>query len=347
MGTTTTKKFKEKGRRLYGTNAGGHTLVVWIHLRSESNDDGTTEEKGTREGALLRTIEDLGTKKREEEKRRKRFRKAYHIPSSFHSRRMLLMEMLVIGTRIVNAGLLESRDVEQADVAHSLLEDEGVGLSAAGRVAEEVVHLVECAVLGLGDEERDVHDTQRAHEAEEDVHAVRCGGDEIRGGHADGEVVQPVRRGANGHTLGTKTEREDLGDDYPRARTPRESEADGEEPDEHDRHPSSGLVRWPVARALADDSSNDEVADTHDDRSGDESRFATPFIDVEHCGYGSEPHDDSDDSGSEERSGMTAQSETSEDEGSIVQDEVDASPLLEGHNEHSDGRTLEVAAVSE
>jgi hypothetical protein len=248
--------------------------------------------------------------------------------------------------RVGNA-LFDAGSTEQANLAHAVVQQLGINLVAAAFITKELVHLVERAALGLGDEERDVERAEDAHHAKENVHAERGRGDEAGGGEGDGKVVEPVGGRADRDALGTQTKREDLGDDDPRTGAPGEAEADGEDPDEDNGGPPRGAVCGPVALALGNDARDDEVADTHDDCACDECRLAAPLVDVKHGGDGGEEHDDTDDTRGEKRGRGSVQAETAEDKGCVVKDEVDTGPLLEGHDEDCDGSASEVASVRE
>lgn len=100
--------------------------------------------------------------------------------------------------------------------------------------AEQLVHLLEGASLGLGDEEPHVEHTDGGHAAEEDKGTVVGCGDERRGGQANRKVVQlelsdhilyskgdrvngtyPVAAAADTDSLGAHAQREDFGHDDP------------------------------------------------------------------------------------------------------------------------------------
>jgi hypothetical protein len=133
---------------------------------------------------------------------------------------------------IERAALLRPDEVQQADVTHGTVHDLALELRATRGVAEKGVDFVEGATRSLGHEEVHVRSANHAHQSEEDVRAVGGGLDEIWCGHGHRKIIKPVRGRADGDTLGTQAEREDLGDGDPGDGTPREAEENGEEPDE-------------------------------------------------------------------------------------------------------------------
>ena len=201
--------------------------------------------------------------------------------------------------------LFVTNSAEQANLAHTVIQQLRIGLIAPTLIAKELIHFIERTSLGLGDKERDIQRAEGAHYAEEDVHTVRRCGDETGCGHSDGKVVEPVGGRANRDALCAQAQWEHLCDDDPRAGTPREAEADGEDPDEDNSGPTRGAVSGPVVLALCNDARDDKLAEAHDNCANDECRFAAPLVDVEHGGDGREKHDDTDDTRSEERSRST------------------------------------------
>ena len=127
--------------------------------------------------------------------------------------RVLLVEM-VRGTVAVNTALdiLETSEAKKTNIALGLEKNTSLPLRPAGVVTKDGIELVERLLLGLGDEEPDVANTQDAHDAKEDEDTVGSSSDKVGSGHADGEVVEPVGGGTDRDTLGTETEREDFGD---------------------------------------------------------------------------------------------------------------------------------------
>ena len=151
---------------------------------------------------------------------------------------------------------------------------------------------------------------------------------------SDDEVVHPVTRGSKRNAIWTIAQGPDLSDDDPSAWSPRVSEMDDEEPDHGHGCPTSCLVRGPLIFVLRYDDRNDDMACRHSNSTDSEDGFATELVDVQDCWDGGEEHGNSNDAGGEQRDGVGGQAKGSEDCGGIVQNGVDASPLLE---EHSDG----------
>ena len=68
---------------------------------------------------------------------------------------------------------------------------------------------------------------------------------------------------------------------------------------------------------------------THSDCTDRQDGLATKFVDVEKRRNSGEQHNDTDDTGGEKGNGITRETEILENGGSIVEDGVDTSPLLE------------------
>ena len=201
-------------------------------------------------------------------------------------------------TRAGHTSLFDTNSTEQANLAHAVIQQLCIDLIAPSLIAKELIHLIERASFGLGEEKQDVHRAQHTHNTEENVHPVWRGGDKTWCGHSDGEVVKPVGRRADRDALCAQAERKHLCDDDPCARAPREAKADGEEPDEDDGGPACGAVCGPVVLALCNDSRNNELTESHDDSANNECWFAAPLVDVEHGGDGREEHDNTNNTGS-------------------------------------------------
>lgn len=74
---------------------------------------------------------------------------------------------------------------------------------------------------------------------------------------------------------------------------------------------------------LSNDSSNDEVADTHNDSSRDQDRLSAPSIEVEDRRDGSQEHCHTDYSRGEQGDAAPGKTDRLEDERSVVKDEID------------------------
>ena len=116
---------------------------------------------------------------------------------------------------------------------------------------------------------------------------------------------------------------------------------DNEEPDHDNRSPTSRLVRLPLISVLRDNDGDDDVACRHTDSADGKNGLSAEFVDIENRWNGSEEHDDSNDPCGEEGDGVRAKTEGGEDCGRVVEDCVDAGPLLEEHGDCGDDDTLE------
>lgn len=145
----------------------------------------------------------------------------------------------------------------------------------------------------------------------------------VRGHLANNEVVHPVGRSAERNTVRTLADGPNLGNDDPGARSPRVSEVDDEQPDHSDGGPTSSRVSLPLILVLGEDDGDNDVAGGHSNGADDKDGLTTELVDVCYSGEGSEPHDNTNDTGGEERGGVAAQTEVLEDRGCVVQDSVD------------------------
>ena len=138
------------------------------------------------------------------------------------------------------------------------------------------------------------------------------------------KTAYPVRGGSDGYNFTTNAERPDLSNENPRARSPGVAEADGKEPHQRASDPAGRTMLGPGVFVQPGEDRDDDVACGHEERPGDEDGPATGLVDPDDGGDGGDEHDDTDDTRCEERGGMTRETKTSEDEGCVVQDEVDA-----------------------
>jgi hypothetical protein len=111
--------------------------------------------------------------------------------------------------------------IHQTQLGVDSVESGAVVGSVTSFVTKDLVHLFKSETLGLGDHEEDEGGSQETDDTEEDEGAVVHGSDHVRGGLSDGEVVEPVRRGTDGNTLCSDTEREDFGNEDPCTRLER------------------------------------------------------------------------------------------------------------------------------
>ena len=111
--------------------------------------------------------------------------------------------------------------VHQAQLSVNSVKSSAVIGSVTGFVTKDFVHFFQSQTLGFRDHEEDEGGGEETHDAEEDEGAVVHGSDHVRGGLSDSEVVEPVRRGTDGDTLCSDTEREDFGNEDPCTRLER------------------------------------------------------------------------------------------------------------------------------
>lgn len=96
-----------------------------------------------------------------------------------------------------------------------------------------------------------------------------------------------------------------------------------------DGSPTGSLVRQPVLAAGRNDDADNDLAHGHADRSRDHHGLAAQLVDVEDGRHGGDAVEDADDAGREQRRRAAGQAERLEDGRGVVQDRVDAGPLLE------------------
>lgn len=220
---------------------------------------------------------------------------------------------------------------------------ESLGLPRLGDLGVELIDLLEREAFGLVDEEVDEGAADEAEAApdEEDlglqVGVAWAGVDHVRGGVGDGPVEQPVGRGRHGQGLGARLEREELACHDPRDGTP----GAGEEEDVYTYEGDQDLVRDERAGRGADDG-DDELTDAHADGAEEEQRSTTPFLDHVETGKSRADVDDVGDQTDDEGVGNAG---VLEEGGTVVEDEVDTSKLLQGLKTASGGKTLAHGAL--
>ena len=143
------------------------------------------------------------------------------------------------------------------------------------------------------------------------------------------EVIHPITTGSQRNPIRPITQGPNFRNDNPSTWTPRISEMDDEKPNHDDRAPTSCLVRFPLISVLGHDYGDNNVAGRHTDRTDGEDGFAPDFVDVEHGGDSGEEHHNAHDASCEEGNCVAGEAERAEDCGRIVEDCVDAGPLLE------------------
>lgn len=98
----------------------------------------------------------------------------------------------------------------------------------------------------------------------------------------------------------------------------------------------------PIMTELGHDNSSNDHRDEHDDRAGQEHRFAAYFVDDEHSRHSTDQKDDSGDPGGKQSLRAASQAQADKDVRSVVYDGVDTAPLLEKHDQPSGSDALEV-----
>ena len=116
---------------------------------------------------------------------------------------------------------------------------------------------------------------------------------------------------------------------------------DNKQPDHADGGPASGRLLVPLVDILGDDNGDDDVAGGHADGADGENRLTADAVDPEDRGDGGEEHDDADDASGEKGGGRVVKAELVEDGGGVVEDGIDARPLLEEHGDGGDDDSLE------
>lgn len=235
--------------------------------------------------------------------------------------------LLGIGVRVVvrasvavkaTFAMLDTGEAKKTNIALGLEHNASLPLRPARVVAKENVELFERLLLGLGDKEPNVTNTEETHDSKENEDAVRSGSDKVGSRHADSKVVEPVGRGTNRDTLGTETEGEHFCYDNHSARAPANAERHDIDPDKDAGDPASGAVSRPVVSAGGDDDGDDHVTGAHDDGTGDQGRLTAPVVDVENGGDGGKEHDDTDDTRCKKRDRVAFETDLLKDERGIV-----------------------------
>jgi hypothetical protein len=112
-------------------------------------------------------------------------------------------------------------------------------------------------------------------------------------------------------------------------RSPRITEADSKEPNEHDRCPScrgrrsTAGIGIPLFLELTDDTSYNEVANSHDDGARNKDGLSAPAVEINDGGDRCEKHDDTDNARCQKGRGVPSEVETGKNERGVIQDEVD------------------------
>lgn len=167
--------------------------------------------------------------------------------------------LLAFRTALSRHGILQ--DGRQSDLSINLLHALKVGTRCA-LGTKYGVHLLERQPLRLGHDEPDKGSAQHRQAPEEDVRPV---GDLLQhvGRHLpDDEVVHPVRRRAQGDSIGPRAEGPDLRHEDPGAGAPGVAEMDDEEPDHADGGPARCGLIFPIICIPCEDDGDNKVAGT-------------------------------------------------------------------------------------
>jgi hypothetical protein len=206
------------------------------------------------------------------------------------------------------------------------------------------VDLLKGPALGLVDEEEDNEDSEEAASSEDVTVAEVDGVGDEGGEERDEEVPGPVGSSSNTHADSAVLEGVHLTTDSPDNRTPGGGESDNEEAGEHNHNNTSGVVGRVGVQDLVADRGPDQEADEHPSGTVHQTLAATVVLDNVKTGKGHTEVDSTEDDGGDVG---VAQSNTLEDTGSVVEDEVGTSQLLEGLEGNSEDDTVEHAGTSE
>jgi len=146
--------------------------------------------------------------------------------------------------------------------------------------------------------------------------------DQVGGSVTDTKVPEPIGGDGEGHGLGTDVEGEDLTGNNPGNWTPRRSEEGDVDTDEGDQNLLSGGVG--SGNGDTDDGDH-ELAKAHPDGTNQKQLPTTKPLNTPHTGEGHEHVDDVGGDGYQERVGNTR---VLEEDGTVVEDEVDTGELL-------------------
>lgn len=104
-----------------------------------------------------------------------------------------------------------------------------------------------------------------------------------------------------------------------------------EEPDHGYSSPSSRLVSLPLVHVLGNNDSDDNMAGSHPEGADSKHRLATNTVNPQHGRNRCDEHDNAYYTRSQERGCVAAQSKLLEDLRGVVENRIDAGPLLEEH----------------
>ncbi len=151
-------------------------------------------------------------------------------------------------------------------------------------------------------------------------------------------VPEPVGGGGETDTAGADGDGEDLADDDPGTGTPGGGEEEDVDADEGDQGPGGvGIVRKGSSHGT-----DDELADDHAESTPDEDGAAAEALDGPEGDGGRAHVDDGEDHGDQE--GVLDGVQGLEEDGGVVEDKVDARPLLHHLQGGTEDRAAEVGA---
>lgn len=206
------------------------------------------------------------------------------------------------------------------------------------------VDLLKSATLGLVDEEEYNENGEEAAGGKDVAVAEVDGVGDEGGEEGDQEVPGPVGGGSNTHADSAVLEGVHLTTDSPDNRTPGGSEADNEEAGE-DNHGNTGRVRGGVVvQDLVTDGGPDHEADKHPSGTVHQTLAATVVLDDVQTRKGHTKVDSTENDGGDVR---VAQTDTLEDTGSVVEDEVGTGQLLQRLQSNTEQDTVQHARASE
>lgn len=206
------------------------------------------------------------------------------------------------------------------------------------------VDLLEGATLGLVDEEEDNPDSGKAAGGKDVAVAEVNGAGDEGGEEGDEEVPGPVGGGGDSHAGSTVAEGVHLTADSPDDGTPGGGEADNEEAGEDYHGDTGGVGRGVGVEDLVADGGPDHEADEAPGGTGHETLAASVMLDNVQAGQSHAEVDSAQDDLGHVGVGKT---NTLEDGGTIVEDEVGTSELLQGLKTNAEHGTVEHARAGE
>ncbi len=242
---------------------------------------------------------------------------------------------LDIGQRLTAAAATDILNLRERNGRNKAL-----GLPCLADLCVELVDLFKRKTLGLVDGEihkRRADQTESTPDEEHLGPQVRVAWTRVHhvgSSVGDGPVEQPVGGRGHGEGLGAGLEREKLSSDDPSNWAPRAGEEEDVDADESDQN----LVRNKCTLAGGGtDYGDDKLGDAHADSTEEEKRTTTPLLDHIKTWEGREDVDDVGDQADDER---ILNTRALEERSTVVEDEVDASELLQGLKTATGSETL-------